>query len=244
EGRADLVLRQPREQCLAGRRGVQRGRAAEPVGGHHVRRLHLVDVHELHAPRDREARRLEARLGERAQRGAGAADERVVPGRGAEGDERVADLVAAGRRVALDEALVLERGEDPPRGAAVQPAAVGELEDGRGPAVGAERIEQLRRPRHRLHALRPVDRRRHDGSYYATACARYERGTRPQWTSPTPPSSSSSATAPARSPTTSRSTSSRARSTTACPPTSTARWRRASSATGSTRSTCPSSGAA
>ena len=57
---------------------------------------------------------------------------------------------------------MLERGEDPPRGAAVQPAAVGERRRRRGPAARrATALQQLGRPVDRLDPLRAVDRGRH-----------------------------------------------------------------------------------
>ena len=99
---------------------------AEPVRRHHVPRLDLVGVDELEPARDGEVDGLAGGVGEPAQDRVREADERLVPrGRG-EPQHGEAEPVAVRLRVALDEPVVLERREDPPRRAAVEPARVGE----------------------------------------------------------------------------------------------------------------------
>ena len=81
---------------------------------------------------------------------------------------------------------MLERGEDPPRRAAVQRARVGQRGRRRRLRRGGDRREQLGRAVDRLDPA--VDRRRAQRSACAITVALYEPG---QWISPTPPSSAS-----------------------------------------------------
>ena len=133
---------------------MQRHRPAEPVRRHHVRRVDLVDVDEAEAPRDREVRRLAGLVARALEHGPAAAHERVDVGAGGDAEEGVAEAVALADRVALDQAVAVERREQPPGRAPVEPAGGGELVHGRAVRAVRDRLDQRRGAVDRLDRLR------------------------------------------------------------------------------------------
>src|SRR5712691_7931811 len=142
--RLALVLRKPGEERLPGRRRVQREGAAEPVRRHDLRRLDLMHVDEVEALRDREVHGLARLVCELLEHRMCAPHERVVVTGRRDLEDRVADAVALRRRVALDEALAVERREQAPRGAAVEPALRGELDDRQRLLAVCDRFQKRR----------------------------------------------------------------------------------------------------
>ena len=133
---------------------MQRNGAAEPVRRHDLRRIDLVDVDEVEPLGDREIRRLGRVTRELLEDRARAADERVDVGTGGDAQERVAEAVALAHRVALDQAVRIERRQQAPGGAAVEHARLGQLDDGRRAARVGDRLEERRRPVDRLDRAR------------------------------------------------------------------------------------------
>jgi hypothetical protein len=74
----ELLAWKPGEQRHAGRRGMERHRPAEPVGRHHVRGLHLVDIDQLQLAGHGEAHCLAGPAREPGEVTAGQAHERLV----------------------------------------------------------------------------------------------------------------------------------------------------------------------
>ncbi len=104
---------------------MQRHVAAEPVRRHDLRRVDLVDVHEPEPLHDREVRGLARRVCEPLEHGPRLPHERVGLRAGRDAQERIAEAVPLAHRIALDQAVRVERREQPPGGAAVQAALRG-----------------------------------------------------------------------------------------------------------------------
>src|SRR5699024_5539662 len=122
--------RQPGGEGFARRWRVDGDVSAEPPGGEDALRGRLVDVGEAEALWYGEVGGLAGLAADLDEYRMRAPDEcRHTRGRGhlRDGD---ADGVRVGRGIALDEAVVFEGGDQPPRRRAVQPAFVGQLGEG------------------------------------------------------------------------------------------------------------------
>ena len=115
-------------------------------------RIRLVDVDEAEALDHRERHDLAGGLGRARQQRPQPACERVVILGGRELERGVSDDVAPGRGVALDEPVPLERREQPPGGAAVDAAALRQLERAARRVGSGDRLEQPQRAIDRLDA--------------------------------------------------------------------------------------------
>jgi hypothetical protein len=133
---------------------MQRQRSSEPVRGQRSGLVDLVDVDEVEALGDGEAHRRPGGPREPLEDGVRSPDEGVVVVTGGDLEDREPDAVALADRVALDEPLLLQRGEQPPGRAAVQPTCTSELGDGRGLRGVRDRLEQRGGPLDRLHRAR------------------------------------------------------------------------------------------
>ena len=123
-------------------------------------RIGLVDVDEAEALGDGERDDLAGGLGGALEQRPQPAGQRVVILRRRELEGGVADHVAPGRGIAFDEPVRLERCEQPPGGAAVDAAALGELLRAARRSRGRHRLEQ---PQRAIDGLDTRGRRGHRG---------------------------------------------------------------------------------